>query len=85
MNMNQDSGGISEFIDVEIPEEPEREEFSDNNLPLIYLNEFKRTQNVVKLIRNIHKGKKLFGGGVSPDFHRLPTGSKLKSKLAKTL
>ena len=45
MNMNQESGGISEYIDIEIPEEPEREEPSKNNPPLIYLNEFKRTQN----------------------------------------
>ena len=45
MNMNQESGGISGYIDVEIPEEPEREEPSDTTPPLIYLNELKRTQN----------------------------------------
>ena len=43
MNMNEGGGGISGYIDVEIPDEV-YEEPSDNTPPLIYINEYKRTQ-----------------------------------------
>ena len=42
--MNEGGGGISGYIDVEIPDEV-YEEPSDNTPPLIYMNKFKRTQN----------------------------------------
>ena len=42
--MNEGGGGISGYIDVEIPDEV-YEEPSDNTPPLIYMNKLKRTQN----------------------------------------